>query len=220
MKFCTVCRAEIKRNYLGHRQGVRHQYARKLLRWLADENISFADMSRRLRVSRERVRQLAALFPKSLTGRERQRRVAIRRTRETLTQGRGPISRVAREFNARGIAWHPVRRRNPYEFSERVMEIGPPPHLRCCAQRYGRKPTGYYYIAKAAKTICDFYLFVGPAGILVFPHEARPRGQTMFLLGRRRKAAGVPGARHDWGDYLNAWHLIEARLRQIQQKTK
>jgi hypothetical protein len=59
---------------------------------------------------------------------------------------------------------------------------------------------------------------VGPAGIVVFPPNARPRGQTTFLLGRRRKATGVPAARHDWGEYLKAWHLIEARLKSGRRK--
>ena len=219
-KLCKICHTEIKRNYVTHTHGVRHRYAKMLKRWLADETMSFADMSRRLQVSRERIRQLAAQFPRVPVGRQRQKIGAVKRLREKLAHAKSPISRVIRELKARGISWQPVRREDPYVYWRRMIKVGSPPTLACSAQLYGRKPTGYYYIAKAAQKTCDFYLYVGPAGVLVFPYDVRPRGQTTFMLGGKRKAKGIPGARHDWSEYLDAWHLIESRLKNNRQKSK
>ena len=219
MRFCKVCRVEVKRGYLTHRHSVRHRHAKMLSRWLADESVTFAEMSRRLGVSRERVRQLAGLFPKIAKGRERQRRYAVTRSRLRLAESRGPVARVIRELEARRITWHPLPNTDSYGFSGRVIRLGQPPSVTCSVQSFGKRPTGYFNINKAAKKDCDFYLFVGPAGILVFPASARPRSQTTFMLMGQRKAKGVPGARHDWKQYLHAWHLIEERLKNNRRKS-
>ncbi|HKW89780.1 MAG TPA: hypothetical protein VJN21_13610 [Candidatus Acidoferrales bacterium] len=213
MRICKVCGAQVKRNFPTHAQGVRHRYAKTLTRWIADDTISFAEMSRRLKVSRERVRQLAEQLPKAETGRARQRKAALIRAREALLRADTPGARVVQELEERGIAWEPVQLHDSYDFSEKLIRIGSPPRLTCSLQRFGKKLEGYYNINKATSRPCDFYLFAGPAGVLIFPPEARPRGQTTFLLNEERKAKGVPRARHDWKDYLNAWHLVEDKLK-------
>lgn len=220
MRVCKVCGAEVKRNFPTHAQGVRHRNAKRLTRWIADESISFAEMSRRLNVSRERVRQLAEQIPKAEKGRERQRKAALRRAQAAVTRPDRPGFPIVKELEARRIAWRPFRLGNTYQFSEKLLRLGSPPRLTCSLQRYCKKLEGYYNINKATNEVCDFYLFVGPAGVLIFPHEVRPRGQTTFLLNETRKAKGVPGARHDWKNYLNAWNLIEERLKQTRGKAR
>jgi hypothetical protein len=181
-----------------HRRSVLHRQRNRLLRLLAQPQVTFREIARQTGVSGERIRQIAA--EAGIKGRERSRLHTLNRRLERWRQY-DLIKALPRDLDVVSVLSS-----NHLFHSKLAMING----HRCLLSRYGeeRRRPGVYSIHPTYKTgQYDFQLYYGPLGWLVFPWHARPRTTTGFTA---RPHGGVR-RRHDFLDYLDRWDWVAAK---------
>jgi hypothetical protein len=178
-----------------HCRSVFHGQRNRLLRLLAQPQVTFREIARQTGVSGERIRQIAA--EAGIKGRERSRLHTLNRQVEHWRQY-DLIRALPQNLDVAS-----VEKPNGSLRLRLVLISG----HRCLLSRYGeeRRRPGVYSIHPTYKTgQYDFQLYYGPLGWLVFPWHARPRTMTGFTA---RPHGGVR-RRHDFLDYLDRWDLL------------
>lgn len=187
---------------------LQHERIRALL---AKDCISLAEIARRVGVSRQRVHQLA----KNIFGVQgRIRRKACRLTKKAET---GPgkhwtiANEAAQQAREAGLGAELIRvanRSRPWAVSIRGVTclVRTASHLLSNGVERGYSIRGITLMQASA----DFALIrIDAETWMVLPCEKLPRRQTAFAWPLRHPEMGAKSCRHDWRQYINAWHLLK-----------
>lgn len=181
-----------------HRRGAIHRYGPRIRILLEQDCLSFAGIGKRLRITRERVRQIARLLD-SKSGRQRQDSCRVKRSAQAEPQHVKELQFIAKD---RGLSFERIISMY-YNFLTRRVKLSG--HV--CAIALASNRRGKIHIP-ARKGDYDFFLGKTAFGWLVIPREKLPRHETTVLLGRAKPTPGARVHRHDWHVYLNAWRLL------------
>lgn len=183
-----------------HTKSMIHRYGARIRRLLEHDCITFAEIGRRLRLSRERVRQIATKLGVK-TGRER-------RSICKLTTHHANLAELQAIAAQEALTFHLV----PYTdsvhaFSSHRVDIG---GLRCFVGSVSGRQGQVFSLRPPVREDYDFYLGKSLVGWLVIPKHQMPTKPTCFVLGRDKRRPGASGTRHDWNAFVDAWHLLKS----------
>lgn len=188
----------------GHRKSLLHCRAARL-RALLDTCLNFSLIGRRLGVSRERVRQLAASLGYK-PGRERRTLCRLKRREEEFIES--PMIAALKEScpyplelvicsSARG-GWR--------FFTNEVAILG----KRCAIYKASCTSQGIvrFRYSRGYSGLCEFSLVLIPDGRWIVCRSLKS-ACTCFKLGERL-LPGNPGVFHGWNDRIGAWSILES----------
>lgn len=184
-------------SHSSHRRSAVHLYGPRIRILLEEDCLSFAEIGKRLRITRERVRQIARLLGFK-SGHQRQDSCRVKRGVPAGPQHIEELQVIAKD---RGLSFERIAGRNHF-LAKQVKLSG---HV--CAIDFISNRRGLVRI-NARRGDYDFFLGKTAFGWLVIPRKKMPRYRTMFVLGRAKLKPGARVNRHDWQMYLNAWHLL------------
>lgn len=188
--------------YRQHRRSAIHAFGPRIRRLLEHDCVSFAEIGRRLRISRERVRQIAVRLGVG-SGRRRQQSCRIARHIADNPRVR-ELQSLARQW---GLRFEAAARQTKSGMAWPAKEIrlnG----FRCRLHSCPTTPKGNVCLDPPRRTDYSFFLGKSPFGWLVIPRAQMPKKHTEFVLGRERRLPGGKKKRHDWLTFLDAWHLL------------
>jgi alkylated DNA nucleotide flippase Atl1 len=195
--FVCSCGQKIVAPKQGHLTSILHRKSENIVA-LLKTSVSYSEIGRLVGVSRERVRQIAELL--SI---KRSRNLSWVCAFERFKKCRPVLAAVAEELRQKGLQVEGVR--SHATWSRRLLIVN---GKRCAVSKSWRTQfhgMEYFQIGPCCKAAA-FTLRRTPYGWLVLPKNAVTKS-TMFVLGRR-KLNGAGGPKHDWGKYLEAWHLL------------
>ena len=193
--------------YSGHANAARHiesayhLHAERIKALLAANCLSFAEIGKRIGVSRERVRQIAKKLGCE-TGRKRHRVCVLARDTESALSV--PVISHLRMDCPFSVELLP-RVRGGF-WKHMVVVLG----KRCQLTRAWRGASGQFRISVRRRKQSDFCLVDFTSfglGWMILPgHRAKP---TSFILRDPRIAIGTHD-HHDYRTFLNKWELLRA----------
>jgi|SRR5579871_13406 len=186
--------------------GVSRRIDYAVVKKMLADNVAHAQIARTVHCSRERIRQLDMRW-NGLTGR-------ARGDHRFRTQPAAlPEHPFIEEAIRRGMTVEPVFRKNGGVFERRILVNGHRVYLHydVSMSRCGSTNGHIYYRVLASRIAADFYVNVMPGArtYMILPASKRPTGPTAISLEAYNP--GKPGAhsyRHDYLDYVEAWHLL------------
>ena len=185
-----------------HRSSVFHKNHRRIKRLLDSPCVSFSEVARRLPVTPERVRQIADRELKGLKGHPRQQACSL----EHRTTEISPLVKMVLDKCAeRKIPSEPKMGFSRF-WSTAVLINGKEVRISSAT------PNARGYVA-LHRTNADFLIvfIVNEKDWLIIPRAAMPTGSTTISLNPPMSTRGIsPSRRHDWRQYINAWHLLKS----------
>lgn len=188
-----------------------HTQARRVKALLAKDCIPISQIASRLGVTTQRLQQITDKL--GIKGWARRKNCTLKR-RNQRAEGLHPrVEAALRKMRTFGI-----------EATVQATSLRPSATLdvvangKVCLVRSAFMPKcrpGHVVLATTCpRRPCDFLLFwVRPADMWVVVPSDRYAGKTMFKLEltKQGKAGGGMGhdKRHDWRDYVEAWHLLK-----------
>lgn len=201
MRYCQTCRFAVdERRFNLHTRSIVHRKA-KLIRAMLERNcITHADISRRIGVTRERVRQLA-LQMGFADGRSRHAICRMERRQRTLAA-------FFVEAQKRGFQVEPFGTRNAYINGKICFQ------RQACWHTIGRDKYKYKYLSihrpAGRFDICAWKL---PDGrFLILPEKLVDFKQTTFNP-KESDYQGTDTSSHYYREYIERWSLLEQPLR-------
>lgn len=198
MAWCPQCQIPVSPLGL-HRRGILHR-KRKLLRaLLADDRLTFQEISRRMGVSHERIRQVAQMLG-AKAGHAR-RKEATRARRRLPAH----IKRIVRRAHEAGLEASPIYTKYGRAMSRMVSIEGRPVAV---SHLWRHRRLAAYVIRVRLWNGPRFVVFYAddlPQMLVVPAADVRP---TAVVMGRERKN-GIPESR--MLRYVDAWHLLRRR---------
>ncbi len=185
-----------------HAKGVYHRYSKKVRTLLATDCPNFAEVARRLGVTRQYVAQIAAQI-----GIPKGRKTWTPEQRKAQVLERNPLlAELVQEAEKHGLRPELVRaKRNVGPYLMREIQIG---KSRCGIKKMSHTYRDLYFLGRPSQRHWDFVLSKLPCGWMVIPRKKFPKRSTGFIVGREKRSSGARSHRHDWPDYLNAWDLL------------
>jgi hypothetical protein len=182
-----------------------HKRIPTIRRLLEQPSVGFNEIGRKVGLTRERIRQLATLMGQ-LAGRKRHEVARNQRLNETLLQ-HPVLGELVNEANKHGLKVEAIQARRMYE--TRVLING----KRCSVSDHApviRNSKVYFRVTGyRMKDDVKFILVrCGNTGWMIFPRQKAPQKTTDTVLGRDRLKPGGRNKRHDWPQYLDAWHQL------------
>ncbi len=187
-----------------HAKGVYHRYPKKVRTLLATDCPNFAEVARRLGVTRQYVSQIAAQI-----GIPKGRKTWTPEQRKAQALERNPLlAELVQEAEKHGLRPELVRakrKRKGGPYLRREIQIG---KSRCGIKKLFHTYRDLYYLSRPSQRHWDFVLGKLPSGWMVIPRKKFPKRSTGFIVGREKRTSGARSHRHDWPHYLNAWDLL------------
>jgi hypothetical protein len=197
-----------------HRAGVYHRHYKLIQSMLKDDSHSFTEIGNRVGVSREYIRQIAEKLG-AAKGRERQALHTTNRIWKKWAERED-----VRFLRAKGLEVRPVMSSCKYHrplqkflrVNGHLVKFGQSKHHRRARDRK------YIVIPNRYGTVkVDFYLLKNADIWMVIPRAKYPMLGTSFSVNPDPRYGtytrlGRP-ARHDYLDYVEAWHLLKVRKR-------
>lgn len=178
---------------------VNHERVKALL---AENCLTQAEIARRVGCSRERIRQLCHKYQHE-TGRQREDICRINRmefpehpfVKSVLEKG----FNVTISLGERGL---PLKRS--------IFVNGKLCRMAATHRRHLYGNRNEYWHIRRPSVYADFYVWWmdDSSDCLIVPYEKAPSSQTTITVDRSLKLPGPYHIRHDWKDYLNAYHLL------------
>jgi len=210
--FTCECGVTIIRPYhASHQRSVMHRHWRRLHALLSEECISYEEIGQRLGITRERVRQYhqAIAGTPGLGG--QRRTVCTLRSRDQRWR---EIPDIATLLTTCPLPVVPILTSTPLGYALNTVTIM---GQRCIIRHVSLTgPEGRYmaiHRSQPQNVGADFVLYLLPndRGWLVIPRDRCPTRGTQVSLQPLTGGRGfTKHARHDWREYLNAWHLLGA----------
>lgn len=194
----------------GPQTGILHTSEKRIRILLRNPCISYAEIGRRLGVTRERIRQVHdGLFVEEVnTGRVRQHVCAVTKPKHPLPKNCLAF-RLKEKCECLGFNFQPVycrgslaRQRIPIP-NEGIVNG----HL--CRLQTARLVRGYISISRWRVKKFAFCLswFIDDGRWIIRPPDRFER--TMFVEKAFTEKPGAYSDRHDWPEYIEAWHLLK-----------
>jgi hypothetical protein len=189
--------------------GCKPQFDHEKIKQLLTEGYRPIDVAQIVGCSRERVRQLDWKYF-GMTGRERMLIASTTQFNVRYKNASEPpehpfvLEALKRGLKVEGVVTAAIK-----TSVKRVLVNG----YRCSLHKAIRRPAGnhvYWQIRRVYQTVADFYIWQGPTGFLILPHDEQPNDATMLTF-RPRMRAGAYSKRHDYLNYLNAWNQLERK---------
>ncbi len=208
IKHCPQCGLPGSITHKLHLRSVGHRQGPRIRALLEKDCLSFTEIGDRLRVTRERVRQLSGMMGFS-TGHVRQYVCRIKTTKV-------PESWEVHleEFTSHGLTMEPITLiRSDKSFYTLRSEVFVNSH-RCFLGHIGEAIINgrfYHHLSPTKRRNVDYEFYLSKlrsGNWMVIPGPEMPRkGGTYVVLERDLKVTGNPNKK-DWRQYLNAWELI------------
>lgn len=183
---------------------------KRIHKLLEVECLTFAEIGRRVGLSRERVRQIATtVLP--VNGRERQEVCANTKALINLMRRPSRMQLFIRTIEAVGLRWEPIWARqgvqNRYSTTQLLVE-GSLVRVQSGKARGGRAGA----VICPARTASDFTAWqIDNDRWLILPAAKVPPKQTSFVLEEPKTVRkGADSYRHDYRDYINRWDLFKS----------
>lgn len=208
-----VCGAVLKRRGLKmHTLGIRHRQGRRIKALLSKTCISHREISRRCDVSFERVRQVAIKmgFDSGLARKQSCTVHRIDKAKKSLERT-GLLKDVRAIATRNGLAFETIAThkhsvQSPI-FRRTVLIANQICALRTTSLSTGRNAGNVLVRPQTVAPNVDFVCLYIPGGHwMVIPVSLLPDRVTMFRMNLKIKAGS--SNRHDWRDYIEAWHLL------------
>jgi predicted transcriptional regulator len=201
--FCPTCQMEFA-NIWFHREGVLHRHHERIKKLLRKQCISFSEIADRVGITRERVRQIARTM--GITpGRQRMSACALTR-RDAQFHSDPKFSRLRRRTSDLNLTLEPFPSKHRWQV-HRVIINGKPCKLTS-AKLYGNSVV---LSPKRVHPDVDFVIVsINNRTFMVFPTAQYPKKGTKFSMTLNpHSSKGITHThRHDWRDYIEAWHLL------------
>lgn len=171
---------------------------------LGDESLTFTEIGRRVGLTRERVRQIAELA--GVTGKTR---MAARWKPKPPLPNRTAELVLISAGNA-GLKAEPSGRASVVVNGLPCFTASACWYTQVNKTKYGTYRTrclNFKLPRRAVEGNYGFLLVTSRIGIFVMPRAAWPKGSARFVPDRDPKF-GCHSNRHDYMEYLDAWHLI------------
>jgi Sigma-70, region 4 len=196
-----------------HQFSVYHRRHEKITRLLANESLSFAEIGRRLGISRERVRQVARQLGQAPQRQRIEQRIIEKRM--SAWHKRPDHRKLIAKCQELGYTAEPSRRDAPYGWS---FEAGVVVINGWLTHIVHVSPKGRYLVFKRSPTRVnreDFHIGISPIGFFVFPAAVWKTFPGATAFSPAPCASGQRGfthsGRHDYLSYLEAWKLLDRR---------
>lgn len=215
---CSSCNASVAaRSMTIHKKGTFHRQNKRIRALLSKPCITQIEIAERLGVTTQRVQQIAARILQ-VDGHARQRVCTLRRvsdlndnllkTNRVLVALRTTCAREGLTFEA--VTY--LKNEASVIHCRKVKVEGQTCRLTLAASR------GRYVSFRRPSNLTDesFVLSLLPDHRwVVVPRAALPAKQTTFAP-EPKPNYGTRNTRHDWPDYINAWHLLTAEKAQAE----
>lgn len=189
-----------------HRNSATHRNMRRIKALLNTPCITLEEIAARVGFSKQRVHQVANLI--NVQCGERQTVCGLRRrqARNDETLRTGLLRAVIATAQQRGLAVETTIKTNGEPGRTRILLNGLTCHLHKVTYQ---RP----YVAIGSRRLPrdgEFNLFLLPDGRwMVMPSSQTPRGRTLIAIHQPRTRKGMGrNKRHDYRDYIEAWHLL------------
>jgi len=207
-KICE-CGEAIVNSPTSHKMGRWHSEHRRIVALLKKDCLTFTDIGGRLGVTGERVRQIALKMGASENGFARMKSCTIKRKEnakeKALKKGSAYWQRVLPVGMTDGFVIQPVLRTS-LAMAHRTLIVN---GWLCRFYRNDNPAFGYARISAATnKDKVDFIIYHPGIAWLIIPWDKRPLKGTTFSFSPDRRY-GTKSGRHDWLNYLNAWHFLK-----------
>lgn len=192
-KFCDLCNTT---GQFGHARSLSHCKMKRFKKLLDQKCITLSEIGRRLGFTREYARQLAKRF--EVKGAERVHACTLTRQQQKLEASRF-IRRARRVAETREWAIEPIALRQA-QINNKTVQFATL-----------ARPRGYLSISGSVNPKTDFVVFCDDKTWVVLPVQRCPSGSTYFTETEPMDTRGVGRSkRHDWRQFINAFHLLEA----------
>jgi transcriptional regulator with XRE-family HTH domain len=199
---CVTCGADYDRRWQSrHKRSLRHVNGRRLKALLEKECLTYSEIARRLRVTREWVRQIDTELNQN-TGRQRHRVCNLHQRDEELKKF--PFYQAAAGNGLEVRTRANSKRELLFGFKVRFLVNGWDVVTARACWHLGAisfRPT---------KSSADFCVWQMPdERWLIIPREEWPKKQTCFRIYKPKKKTG----KRDWRAYIDRWDFLKAKKR-------
>jgi len=212
---CGLPISSDRRGAYRHRRSVYHRHHRRIKDLLSKNEISYAEIGRKLGITRERVRQIAEKegIP---SGRQRKEQCVVDRRTSAWREHKGHKEIIAKCMEL-GYTVMPSRRdAGSYWYLEANIVLINGRRVRIV---YTSRTRSGYLRVRRTEAHADFYLSISPIGFFIFPSKVWrtfPAG-TAFSSDLCTSGRGfVRSHRHDYLDYLEAWKLLKVKGKPVK----
>lgn len=212
---------QIKREtHAKHINSIFHLHAARIKTLLKVPCMSYAEIGRRVGISRERVSQIVKRLPNDaeITANYKQTLCSLERSRNRVEEAKahGLLGIVVKECEARGLPYELVSRQHPmangeFYFSKRFLTIN---GNRCYLSKLFKHKSGFIGLSRVgpASDDADFIIYCAEniKPWLIIPRDLAPiTHSTQISLTPDPNGKGKAGDnRHDWPLYFDNWDLL------------
>ena len=199
-----------------HKNCTWHRQYKRITRLLSRPCVNFAEIGRRTGITRERVRQIYTDILKQGTGRERAIVCAINHNEELASQAKSIVAPEVKTFwglaESRGFTCSPVPAKTSSKYRCKYQRHALTVNGRLIVARSLLQSGRYFLMHRPINSLAELAVHQLPDGRwMIVPHEKWPRTRTSFALTYTQHGAAravQTSFRHDWRDYIDAWHLL------------
>ena len=203
---CPVCQVQLPTaRRVHHEKSLFHNRIPTIRRLLERPSVGFNEIGRKVGLSRERIRKLATLMGQP-AGRKRHETARNQRLNEKLLQ-HPVLGKLVNEARKHGLKVEAIQGLRMYK--TRVLING-----RLCSVSNPEpviKNRKLYFRISGCRMKDDVKFILvhcENTGWMILPRHKAPQKSTRFVLGRDRLNPGGRNRRHDWPQYLDAWHQL------------